>query len=147
MNKSILIVEDNPNDEELILLAFKKNNIDDVDLIIMPDGIDALDYIFYKGKYETCTHKFPSLIILDLKIPKLNGIEILNQIKKDSTTNNIPVIILSSSPEKNDIINSYKNNVNSYLIKPIDFIEFKTLIHYIYKFWIQYNSLPELVKQ
>jgi DNA-binding response OmpR family regulator len=144
-NKFILIVEDNPDDEELLLMAFRKNEIS-TELIIMRDGAEALDFIFKKGKFQNEFDKgLPSLIILDLKIPKVDGSEVLHSIKSSPSTVNIPVIILSSSGEKNDIYNSYKSGANSYLIKPIDFNEFKTLVHCINKFWIEFNELPKSI--
>ncbi len=142
--KSILIVEDNPDDEELILMAFRKNEID-TEINVMRDGAEALDYLFRKGKYQFEAENLPSLIILDLKIPKVDGTEVLQYIKSNPLTVNVPVIILSSSGEKNDIYNSYKNGANSYLIKPIDFNEFKTLVFCINKFWIDFNELPKTI--
>lgn len=144
-NKYILIVEDNPDDEELILMAFRKNEIN-TEIVIMRDGAEALDFLFRKGKFQNEPFNgLPSLIILDLKIPKVDGSEVLHYIKSDQLTVNIPVIILSSSGEKNDIHNSYKSGANSYLIKPIDFNEFKTLVYCINKFWIDYNELPKTI--
>jgi two-component system response regulator len=143
--KSILIVEDNPDDEELILMAFRKNEIN-TEITVMRDGAEALDFLFRKGKYQfEADTPMPSLIILDLKIPKVDGSEVLHYIKSNQLTVNIPVIILSSSGEKNDIYNSYKNGANSYLIKPIDFNEFKTLVFCINKFWIEFNELPKTI--
>jgi two-component system, response regulator len=144
-NKSILIVEDNPDDEELILMAFRKNEIT-TEINIMRDGAEALDFLFRKGKFQDEPDKgLPSLIILDLKIPKVDGSEVLHYIKTNPLTVNIPVIILSSSGEKNDIYNSYKSGANSYLIKPIDFNEFKILVYCINKFWLEYNELPKTI--
>ena len=115
----IMLVEDNPNDIELAVYAFRNNNIDSRTLIVR-DGVEALDYIFSRGRYaERRPQDIPKIILLDLKLPKLNGLEVLKQIKSDDTMKKIPVIALTTSKEVTDVNTCYALGVNSYIVKPV----------------------------
>jgi DNA-binding response OmpR family regulator len=140
---NILLVEDNPDDLELALHALKKNNIaNHVD--IARDGQEALDYLFYKGKYANSTHPLPGLILLDLKLPKVDGIEILKNLKVDRKRKLIPVVVLTSSKEERDVIESYNLGVNSYIRKPVDFDQFVETVKHIGYYWLLINEFPTL---
>ncbi len=140
---SILLVEDNPDDVELTLHALKRNNIvNHVDVV--RDGEEALDYLFYKGKYSNSTHLLPGLILLDLKLPKVDGIEILKNIKVDRKLKVIPVVVLTSSKEERDVIESYNLGVNSYIRKPVDFDQFVETVKHIGFYWLLINEPPAL---
>ena len=124
----IMLVEDNPNDIELAVYAFRKNNIDSRTLIVR-DGVEALDYIFSRGRYaERRPQDIPKIILLDLKLPKLNGLEVLKQIKSDDTMKKIPVIALTTSKEVTDVNTCYALGVNSYIVKPVVFADFAEAI-------------------
>jgi len=138
---SILLVEDNPDDVELTLHAIKKNNIANP-IEVVRDGQDALDYLFYKGKYSNSTHSLPGLILLDLKLPKVDGIEILKSIKTDRRRKLIPVVVLTSSKEEKDVIESYDLGVNSYIRKPVDFDQFVETVKHIGFYWLLLNEQP-----
>jgi PAS domain S-box-containing protein len=127
---NILLIEDNPDAVELTLHAIKKNNIANP-VEVLCDGQEALDYLFYKGKYSNSTHPLPGLILLDLKLPKVDGIEILRNIKTDRKLKLIPVIVLTSSKEDRDVIESYDLGVNSYIRKPVDFDQFVETVKHI----------------
>ncbi len=142
MNKKILLVEDNKDDELLATLAFKKISGFD-NIIILRDGEEALNYLFKKGKYSEDDPKdLPYLIILDLKLPKLSGLELLKQISTNDTVKVIPSIVMSSSDEASDIFESYSCGANSYLRKPVDYSEFHRIIELISQFWINSNIGP-----
>ena len=136
----ILIVEDNPADARLIVEVFngfqRRNN-----LIIAKDGAEAMDYLYKKGKYSD--KKCPSLIILDLNLPKKNGREILKEIKNDPKLKRIPVVVLTTSTNQDDINYSYDNYASAYLTKPGDFDEFTELIQSFEDFWLKWTILPE----
>ena len=148
MNKliNILLVEDNPDDVELTLHALKKNNIVNPVKIIR-DGQAALDYLFYKGEYETAEHDLPNVILLDLKLPKVDGIEVLQRIKSDRRTKLIPVVVLTSSKEESDLLKSYDLGVNSYIRKPVDFDQFVETVRQIGFYWMLINEQPEISKK
>lgn len=140
----ILLVEDNPSDAELTIRALKKNNIISR-LIHLQDGEEALDYIFAAGKYEgRKINDIPKVILLDLKMPKVNGLEVLRRIKADERTKIIPVVLLTSSKEDNDIIEGYKLGVNSYIVKPVEFENFVKSVSDIGLYWLQVNQSPGL---
>lgn len=145
MNKAIniLLVEDNPDDVELTLHALKKNNIVNP-VKIARDGQEALDYIFYKGKYQDGQHDLPNVILLDLKLPKVDGIEVLQKIKGDRKTKLIPVVVLTSSKEESDLLKSYDLGVNSYIRKPVDFDQFVETVRQIGFYWMLINEQPQL---
>jgi two-component system, response regulator len=138
----ILLVEDNPNDAELALYALRKHNISKhVDVV--RDGAEALDYVFATGNYaDRQVSETPRVIFLDLKLPKVNGLEVLHRIKSDPRTQTVPVVILTSSREESDILKSYQLGVNSYIVKPIDFEQFTEALRQLGIYWLFHNQLP-----
>ncbi|HET6515589.1 MAG TPA: response regulator [Thermodesulfovibrionales bacterium] len=140
---TILLVEDNPDDVELTVRALKRNNIANP-LEVLRDGQDALDYLFHRGKYANTTPVLPGLILLDLKLPKVDGIEILRKIKGDSVRKVIPVVVLTSSKEERDVVESYNLGVNSYIRKPVDFDQFVEIVKQIGYYWLLLNENPSL---
>ena len=145
MNKgiNILLVEDNPDDVELTLHALKKNNIVNP-VKIVRDGQEALDYLYHKGKYESMDYDLPNVILLDLKLPKVDGIEVLQRIKSDRKTKLTPVVVLTSSKEESDLLRSYDLGVNSYIRKPIDFDQFVETVRQIGFYWMLINEQPQI---
>jgi len=139
----IILVEDNPADVELTLRALKKNNIAN-HVIVLRDGEKALDYFFARGQYhERSSRRQPRLILLDLKLPKVNGLEVLQTIKADETLSMVPVVVLTSSSEEIDLVRSYRLGVNSYIIKPVDFDQFMEVVRELGLYWLMLNQLPE----
>lgn len=139
----IVLVEDNESDAELTIRALKKNNIVNK-LIHLHDGEEALEYVFATGKYsERNINDLPKVILLDLKMPKVGGLEVLKKIKSDDRTKIIPVIILTSSKEDKDIIEGYKLGVNSYIVKPVGFENFAKAISEIGLYWLLLNQPPK----
>lgn len=139
----ILLIEDNPNDMELTIRALKKNNIAN-DIHTVTDGAEALDYFFAKGNYsDRDILQNPKLVILDLKLPKVDGLEILRQIKQDERTKTIPVVVLTSSKEESDVVASYKFGANSFIVKPVDFEKFITTVKELGMYWLLYNEPPK----
>jgi two-component system response regulator len=141
-NKTILLVEDNPDDVELTIRVLKKHHIiNQVDVV--RDGPEALDYLFGTGKFSGRNLKVkPVIIMLDIKLPKLSGLEVLRQIRSDERTRFIPVVILTSSDEERDLIDSYKLGANSYVRKPVNFQEFEEAVRYLACYWILLNEVP-----
>jgi CheY-like chemotaxis protein len=139
--KRILLVEDNENDVELTLSALKSINLANT-VDIVEDGAEALDYLHYKGKYTDRTVCDPVVVVLDLKLPKVSGIEVLQDIREDSTLKHTPVVILTSSKEEKDLIAGYKLGVNAYVVKPVDYSAFITAIKELGKFWAIINEAP-----
>jgi len=140
----ILIVEDNPSDAEMALRAFKKNKLTNK-ILVVEDGEEALDYLFCKGQYAAKNKESrPKIILLDLKLPKVNGLEVLKEIKCHPETKIIPVIVLTSSKEESDIIESYQLGVNSYIVKPVDFEKFVEAVRDLGFYWLLLNQLPRL---
>jgi two-component system response regulator len=138
----ILLVEDNPNDEELTLYALKKNNITN-HIQVVHDGAEALEYLFCTGTYENRQiNDPPKVVLLDLKLPKVDGLEVLEQIKADERTRTIPVVVLTSSQEERDIVESYQLGVNSYIVKPVDFEQFIDAVHQLGLYWVLLNKTP-----
>jgi two-component system response regulator len=138
----VLLVEDNPDDIELTKRAFQKNNIQST-LVVTHDGAETLDYLFGRGKYQgRDTTNTPKLILLDLKMPKVNGLEVLRRIRSDKQTKYIPVVILTSSRDKNDILTGYDLGANSYITKPIDFVKFHQVVQQIALYWLVLNEQP-----
>jgi two-component system, response regulator len=145
-DKIILLVEDNPDDVELTLRAFKKNNISNK-IIVARDGTEALDYLFARGKYDKRDEKdLPILILLDVKLPKIDGLEVLRQIRGNDLTRLLPVVILTSSSQQQDVIEGYKLGANSYVRKPIDFKDFEEVIHVLGLYWLIWNQPPPVAK-
>lgn len=140
----ILLVEDNPNDVELTLHALKKNNIANR-IEVVRDGAEALEFIFAAGAYaQRCIQNSPKVILLDLKLPKVDGLEVLRQIKADPRTRAIPVVVLTSSREERDIVESYSLGVNSYITKPVDFEQFTEAVRQLGLYWLLLNQPPAL---
>ena len=138
----ILLVEDNPNDAELALRALKKHNLAN-HVFLVNDGEEALDFVFARGKHAQRTIGFgPRVILLDLKLPKVDGLEVLRAIKGDPRTRVIPVIVLTSSKEEKDIVESYRLGVNSYIVKPVDFDKFVEAVKDIGYYWLLLNQFP-----
>jgi two-component system response regulator len=140
----ILLVEDNPNDAELALYALEKNKLAN-HIEIVRDGADALDYVFCMGSYaDRRFEELPKLILLDLKLPKIDGIDVLKKIKADQRTKTIPVVMLTSSREERDIVESYRLGVNSYIVKPVDFEQFTKAVQQIGLYWLLLNERMQL---
>jgi len=136
-NKIILLIEDNPDDIALTLRAFKKSNIVN-EIIVLNDGVEALDYFFG----DNTPAKMPELILLDLKLPKINGLEVLRRLRADDRTKLLPIVILTSSNEEQDIIESYNLGANSYIRKPVDFNQFTKAIQQLELYWLILNITP-----
>jgi CheY-like chemotaxis protein len=138
----ILLVEDNPSDVELTLRAMKKHNLAD-NVHVAKDGAEALEYIFATGSYAgRDINNKPKVVLLDLKLPKVDGLEVLRRIKSDEQTKTTPVVVLTSSTEENDILESYKLGVNSYVIKPVNFDKFIDTVSELSLYWTSLNQPP-----
>jgi len=138
----ILLVEDNPNDVELTLRALKKHNLTNR-IHVVTDGVQALDFIFAEGEYAGRVNKTnPKVILLDLKLPKLDGLEVLKRVKSDEHTKVIPVVVLTCSREERDLLQSYKLGANSYLVKPVDFDKFMECVADLGLYWLLLNQPP-----
>ena len=141
-NATILLIEDNPDDVELTLHAFQKNHMAN-DVVVVGDGAEGLDYLFGTGKYAgRDADKLPALILLDLQLPKIGGLEVLRKVREDERTKRIPVVILTTSDEEEDIINGYDRGCNSYLRKPVDFTEFMNSVSQLEVYWMVLNTPP-----
>lgn len=139
----ILLVEDNPNDLELALHAFKRHKLAN-GVHVVRDGAEALDFLFKRGAYLARGEESdPQVVLLDLKLPKLDGLEVLRQIKADERTRRLPVVVLTSSNDESDVIESYDVGVNSYIVKPVDFDQFSESIRLIGFYWLLVNRPPE----
>lgn len=138
----ILLVEDNPDDEALTLRALKKNNIGNT-VVVVRDGAEALDFLFCTGAFaDRDPRDKPQVILLDLKLPKVDGLEVLRRIRADTNTRTLPVVILTSSKEEQDVFNSYLIGVNSYVRKPVDFVQFVEAIRQLGLYWLVLNEAP-----
>ena len=141
MEKTILLVEDNPNDEELTLRALRKASIAN-NVFVSRDGQEALDFLYGTGKHAGHTLTMPAVVLLDLKLPKLNGIDVLHRIRADPRTKLVPVVILTSSSEDEDMLRSYQSGANSYVRKPIEFSAFANAVTQLGMYWLLLNQNP-----
>jgi CheY-like chemotaxis protein len=137
----ILMVEDDPRDTDLTLTALEEYNLGN-EVVVTRDGEEALDYLYCRGKFEGRTSENPAVLLLDLKLPKIDGLEVLQQIKSDEGLKMIPVVVLTSSREERDMVASYKLGVNAYVVKPVDFHEFVNAIKELGIFWAIINEPP-----
>jgi CheY-like chemotaxis protein len=137
----ILIVEDDPNDVELTLTALDEYKLAN-EVVVARDGEEALDYLYCRGKFKTRSTGNPAVLLLDLKLPKRDGREVLQQIKSDERLKMIPVVVLTSSHEEKDVVASYKLGVNAYVVKPVDFHEFVNAVKELGVFWAVINEPP-----
>ena len=139
----ILLVEDNPDDAALTLRALEKNDITNDMVKIASNGVEALEYLFGTGEYaDRDTAAQPQLILLDLKMPKMDGIEVLRRLRQDDRTRLLPVVVLTSSDEKEDIVKIYNLGANSYIRKPVDFDEFTEAVRQLGVYWLRLNMVP-----
>jgi two-component system response regulator len=141
--KTILLIEDNPDDELLTLRAMRKNNIAN-EIVVVRDGAEALDYIFCTGQFaERNIAEGPQVILLDLNLPKIGGLDVLKRIRNDPRTALYPVVVLTSSKEEKDLVESYRLGANSYIRKPVDFNQFSDAIRQLGLYWLVLNEVPE----
>ncbi len=139
---TILLIEDNPDDVELTLHAFQKNHMAN-EVVVASDGAEGLDYLFGTGKYaDRNTDALPALILLDLQLPKIGGLEVLRRVREDERTKRIPVVILTTSDEEDDIVNGYNGGANSYMRKPVAFNEFMNAVKQLEVYWLVLNTPP-----
>jgi CheY-like chemotaxis protein len=143
-HKVILLVEDNPDDEALALRALKRHHIGN-EIVVAHDGVEALDYLFGTGKYtgRDVANK-PSVVLLDLKLPRVDGLEVLRRLRAEPNTKFLPVVILTTSSEEQDLLNSYSLGCNSYIRKPVDFIQFSEAIRQLGMYWLLMNEPPPI---
>ena len=141
-NATILLVEDNPDDEVLTLHALRKNNIGNK-IYVARDGAEALDFLFCQNQYaDRDPREMPQLILLDIKLPKMDGLEVLRRIREDDRTSLLPVVILTSSKEQQDLVEAYRNRANSYMRKPVDFTQFAESVRQLGLYWLVLNQVP-----
>ena len=138
MGKFIVLIDDNADDEMLTIRALKKNNVT-AELLVLRDGVEALNYFSDASQTQVHAYHHPSLILLDLKLPKINGLELLEKLRKFEHTRLIPVVILTTSNEQQDIVTGYRLGANSYIRKPVDFNEFTETIRKIAEYWLSLN--------
>ena len=139
-DKLILLVEDNPDDEALTLRALKRNNIGNK-IHVARDGVEALDFLFYRGAHANRDpHEMPQIILLDLKLPKVDGLEVLRRLRADERTSLLPVVILTSSTEEQDLIKGFEYGANSYVRKPVDFDQFVEAVRQLGLYWLVLNE-------
>ena len=143
VERDILLVEDNPDDVELTRRALAKANITNT-LVVVDDGAKALDYLFARGEYVG--RQMPGVVLLDLKLPKVDGLEVLAQVRRDERTRLIPVVILTSSREQQDLVAGYKLGANSYIRKPVDFQQFAEAVRQLGMYWLLLNEPPPEVE-
>ena len=137
----ILLVEDNPDDEALTLRALKKNNILNT-VVVAHDGVEALDYLLGTGKYQEQPPPLPQVVLLDLKLPKVDGMEVLRRLRTEPATRLLPVVVLTSSNEQRDLLECYSHGANSYVRKPVDFAEFMEAVRHLGLYWLVLNQVP-----
>ena len=143
----ILLVEDNPDDELLALRAFRKQNVPST-VVVVHDGQEAVDYLFAQGDYTgRDIREVPALILLDLKLPKIDGLEVLRRLRSDAATRLLPVVVLTSSDEDSDILESYHLHANSFIRKPVDFTQFQRSVRQLGDYWLTLNILPPIAHE
>lgn len=139
--KTILLVEDNPRDVELTLEALTEHNLANR-VVVARDGVEAMEYLRYEGKFKTRNKENPAVILLDIKMPRMDGIEVLNAIRNDEKLKTLPVVILTTSREEPDLKKCYELGVNAYVVKPVNFKDFMTAVKQLGAFWALLNELP-----
>lgn len=140
--KKILLIEDNPDDEELTLRALRSSNIMN-EVTVARDGVEALDYLFATGRYAGLDDtRLPAITLLDLKLPRVDGLEVLRRMRADERTRFLPVVILTSSREEQDLVNGYSLGANSYIRKPVDFAQFTQAVRQLGLYWLVLNEIP-----
>jgi len=141
-SKVILLVEDDPDDEALALRALRRNNIKN-EVVVVRDGTEALDYLFGTGSYASRdASDLPQVVLLDLKLPKIDGLEVLRRVRADPRTELLPVVVLTSSKEDRDVVESYSRGANSYVRKPVEFNEFSEAVRQLGLYWLLLNERP-----
>jgi CheY-like chemotaxis protein len=141
-HKVILLVEDNPDDEALAIRALKRHHIGN-EIVVAHDGVEALDYLFCTGMYaDRDIANKPSVVLLDLKLPRIDGLEALRRLREDPRTKFLPVVVLTTSSEEGDLLNSYSLGCNSYICKPVDFVQFSEAIRQLGMYWLLMNEAP-----
>jgi CheY-like chemotaxis protein len=141
-HKIILLVEDNPDDEALAIRALKRHHVGN-EIVVAHDGVEALDYVFGTGIHAgRDTNNKPSVVLLDLKLPRVDGLEVLRRLRADDRTKLLPVVVLTTSSEEGDVINSYSLGCNSYIRKPVDFVQFSEAIRQLGMYWLLMNEPP-----
>jgi CheY-like chemotaxis protein len=142
--KVILLVEDNPDDEALAIRALKRHHVGN-EIVVAHDGVEALEYLFGTGSYEGRDVSLkPSVVLLDLKLPRVDGLEVLRRLREDDRTRLLPVVVLTTSSEEQDLLDSYSLGCNSYIRKPVDFVQFSEAIRQLGMYWLLMNQPPPL---
>jgi CheY-like chemotaxis protein len=144
--KRILLAEDNANDLELTMAALEQHNVAN-EIVAVRDGAEALDYLYERGAFADRDPGLPALVLLDLKMPKVDGLAVVRIVKADPRLRRIPVVMLTSSREESDLVESYELGVNAYVVKPVDFAEFMTAVRQIGAFWAVVNEVPPLAER
>ena len=140
----ILLVEDNPDDVELTLRAFRKSNVAN-EVVVVRDGVEALEYLFATGRYaDRDSNALPQVVLLDLNLPRISGLEVLERVRAHAKTKLLPVVILTSSIEERDLVNGYSLGANSYVQKPVDFDRFVDAVGQIGSYWLRLNETPDV---
>lgn len=142
-NRTILLVDDNPDDVALALRAFQKSTVDS-HIVVVRDGVEALDYLLGNDRQHVCP-ELPAFVLLDLKLPKVNGFEVLRRLRREKRTALLPVVVLTSSREDRDLDESYRLGANSYIRKPVDFERFQKVVRKLGKYWLELNEAPPVV--
>jgi len=143
--RTILLVEDNPMDVELTLEALEENNLANR-VVVVSDGVEALEYLRCEGQYAQRNHENPAVVLLDIKMPRMDGKELLKIIRNDELLKNLPVVMLTSSREEPDLVNCYELGVNAYVVKPVDFNDFIDAVRPLGVFWALINEIPHQLK-